>query len=114
MQIIKGWLADDGTTRERVYNVAWSGLRTIDPVSGELPSLPSTVNEKKASYENSTGEATLAGLWSDPDFDATQSAFYYLRVLQIMTPRWTSYDAVRYGVQAPADVPGEIWYTPER
>ena len=123
IQIIKGWLADDGTTRERVYNVAWSGLRTIDPVSGELPSLPSTVNEKKASYENSTGEATLAGLWSDPDFDATQSAFYYLRVLQIMTPRWTSYDAVRYGVQAPADVPGEIqeraytspiWYTPER
>lgn len=122
IQIIKGWLASDGSTQERVYDVAWSGKRVIDPVSGQLPILPSTVNVKEAQYDNTVGEVSLSRLWTDPDFDAAEPAFYYLRVLQIMTPRWTSYDAARYGIAAPVDVPGEIqeraytspiWYRPE-
>jgi len=123
VQIIKGWLAEDGSTHEQIYDVAWSGERIIDKDSGQLPTLPSTVNKKGDGFTNTTGDAVLTALWSDPNFDETQAAFYYVRVLQIKTPRWTSYDAARYGVDTPADVPAEIqeraytspiWYAPDR
>ncbi len=121
VQIIKGWLTEDGTAREQVYDVAWSDNRQKD-VAEALPELPSTVNLRTASYDDSTGSVALAALWSDPDFDRRLSAFYYLRVLQIKTPRWTTYDAIRYGADLPPDLPGEIqeraytspiWYTPQ-
>jgi len=121
IQIIKGWLAKDGSVREKVYDVAWSDNREKDPSSGQLQPLPSTVNLKAASYDNGVGEIAFATLWTDPDFDSSRSAFYYVRVLQIKTPRWTTYDAVRYAAELPTDLPAEIqeraytspiWYTP--
>lgn len=121
IQIIKGWLAKDGSVHEKVYDVAWSDNREKDPTSGQLQPLPSTVNVKTASYKNSVGNTAFTTLWSDPDFDASLSAFYYVRVLQIKTPRWTTYDAVRYGAELPTDLPAEIqeraytspiWYSP--
>jgi hypothetical protein len=122
IQIIKGWLAKDGSVKEMIYDVTGSGNRERDVASGRLPPLPSTVNLRNASYDNSQGGSTLAARWTDPRFNPSQSAFYYARVLQIKTPRWTSYDAVRYGTELPPDVPAEIqeraytspiWYAPD-
>ena len=120
VQVVKGWVESDGTLRERVYDVAWSGDRQLD-AKGELPPVGNTVDVANASWLNTTGEAQLAGLWRDPDFDPRQPAFYYLRVLEIPTPRWTAYDAKRFGVTMPDEVPlitqeraytSPIWYQP--
>lgn len=119
IQIIKGWLTSEGETRETVYDAVWSNNREI--INGTLTALPSTVNLKTGRYANTVGSVSLATLWQDPDFDAAQQAFYYLRVLQIETPRWTTYDAARYGVEPPVDIAATlseraytspIWYTP--
>jgi hypothetical protein len=119
-QIVKGWLAKDGTLHERVYDVAWSGDRRPD-ASGKVPSVGSTVDVADATWTNTVGAPELIGVWTDPDFDATAPAFYYGRVLEIPTPRWTAYDAKRFGTQP---LPGTsmtlqeraytspIWYTP--
>ncbi|MGC6472319.1 MAG: DUF3604 domain-containing protein [Parvibaculales bacterium] len=121
VQIVKGWLGDDGTTAEKVYDVVWGDDRKPD-ANGDLPALPSTVDLKTAKYTNTTGSEFLAAVWTDPDFDADQRAFYYVRVLEIETPRWTTYDAARYGHDLAEDVPATvqeraysspIWYTPE-
>ena len=122
VQVVKGWLGEDGVPMERIYDVAWSGERTIDPATGLVPALPSTVDIAKATYDRESGAATLATSWQDPDFDKSREAFYYLRVLQVPTPRWTTYDAARYGAELPNDVPAElqeraytspIWYSPQ-
>lgn len=122
VQVIKGWRDAKGELQEKVYDVAWSGdrARTDD---GKLPPVGSTVDVKAASYLNSIGSPTLATTWTDPDFDRNEAAFYYVRVIQIPTPRWTTYDAKFYGAeeiqQTPAAVIQEraysspIWYTPE-
>ncbi len=121
VQVVKGWLGEDGEPKEKIYDVAWSGDRSIDPATGLVPPLPSTVDIAQATYDSKSGAASLATGWQDPDFDAKQEAFYYLRVLQVATPRWTTYDAARYGAALPEDVPAElqeraytspIWYTP--
>ena len=120
VQIIKGWLDADGNTHEQVFNVAWSDDRKMD-TAGKLPSVGNTVNVSEAEYSNSIGEPLLFGYWKDPDFDASQSAFYYVRVLEIPTPRWTVFDAKFFGVDLPEGVPtsiqeraytSPIWYTP--
>lgn len=121
IQIVKGWLEDDGTTHEKVYDVVWAGDREQDE-KGKLPAVGNTVDAATASWTNTIGQAELAVVWTDPDFDAAQKAFYYARVLEIPTPRWSTYDAFRYGIDLPKDAPvstqeraytSPIWYTPK-
>ena len=95
IQIVKGWLDQAGNTHESVIDVVWAGGRELD-AKGKLKSIGNTVDVKTASYANSIGAAALQKEWRDPDFDAGQSTFYYVRVLEIPTPRWTNYDAVRF------------------
>ena len=120
IQIVKGWMDADGNTREQVYDVVWSGDRKPG-ADGKLPPVGNTVNVAKATWDNSIGAPELISVWTDPDFDAKQSAFYYARVIEIPTPRWTAYEAQRFGVKMAADVPmttqeraytSPIWYTP--
>ena len=122
MQIVKGWTKPDGSTAEQVHDVALSGGRAATAAGAHPRAVGSTVDLNAATYTNSIGAAELAAAWTDPDFDPAQDAFYYARVLEIPTPRWSTYDAVRFGVERPADVPAEtqerayssaIWYTPE-
>jgi hypothetical protein len=121
-QVIKGWLDKAGKLHEKVYDVAWSGARKPDG-SGKLPAVGSTVDVANATYTNTIGAPELIAVWRDPDFDAGQAAFYYGRVLEIPTPRWTAYDAKRFGNKAPEGAAmtvveraytSPIWYTPKR
>ena len=121
VQVIKGWLDEAGELHEKIYDVAWAGDRTPDPATGLVAMLPSTVDADKATYDADSGATSLSAVWRDPNFNAADDAFYYVRVLQVSTPRWTTYDAVRYAAQRPTDVPAElqeraytspIWYTP--
>ena len=93
VQIVKGWLGPDGTAQEKVYDVAWSGDRQLG-ADGKLPAIGSTVDLETAGYTNTIGGPELSTAWTDPDFDASQRAFYYVRVLQIPTPRNSLYDSV--------------------
>jgi hypothetical protein len=121
-QVIKGWRDQQGDLHEKVYNVALSDGREPD-ADDEVEAVGSTVDVENASYTNSIGDPELAVVWSDPDFDPDELAFYYLRVLQIPTPRWTAYDAKHYGLKdVPNNIPmviqeraysSPIWYTPE-
>ncbi|MCZ7565786.1 MAG: DUF3604 domain-containing protein [Burkholderiales bacterium] len=122
-QIVKGWLDKDGRLHEKVYDVAWSGARKPDPKTGKVPAVGSTVDVAEATWTNTIGAPELIAVWKDPEFDASQPAFYYGRVIEIPTPRWTAYDAKRFGVKP---LPGTamtiteraytspIWYTPKR
>ena len=120
VQVVKGWLDASGKTQEKVYDVAWSGDRKPGP-DGKLPAVGNTVNIEDASYTNAIGAPFLSAFWKDPAFKASERAFYYVRVLEIPTPRWTTYDAKFFGVKLPTDVPASIqeraysspiWYTP--
>jgi hypothetical protein len=121
IQIVKGWLDKEGETQEKVYNVAWSGDRKLD-AKGKLPAVGNTVDVEHAIWFNTIGAAELGTVWTDPDFDADQKAFYYARVLEIPTPRWSTYDAFRFGIELPDGTPtstqeraytSPIWYTPK-
>jgi hypothetical protein len=121
IQIIKGWLDADGKTRERIYDVAVSDGRKIGSDGRARTPVGTTVNVAKASFTNTIGAPVLMGHWRDPDFDPAQRAFYYVRVLEIPTPRWTTYDAARFGVKLPTKVPATVqdraytsavWYSP--
>jgi hypothetical protein len=121
LQVVKGWLAADGSTREHIYNVAWSGARRLDD-DGGLPAVGSTVDLATASYGNTIGSPQLVTVWTDPDFNPAEPAFYYVRVLEIPTPRHQVYDALALGIDP--DTTGyattiqerawstPIWYTP--
>lgn len=120
IQIIKGWVDAEGNEQSKIYDVALSDDRAPGP-DGAIPPVGNTVNEEDATYTNTIGDAALNVTWTDPDFDAAQHAVYYARVLQIPTPRWSTYDAVRSGLERPADLPvsiqerawtSPIWYTP--
>ncbi len=120
IQIVKGW-TKNGQNFEKIYDVAWSGNRKPDPKTGKVPAVGNTVDIKNASYTNTIGAVELKTVWRDPEFDASQDAFYYARVLQIPTPRWSTYDAKKLGVTPPTSVPATlqerawsspIWYTP--
>ncbi len=120
VQVVKGWVDSKGKSHEQVTNVAWSDDRQLD-ANGKLPALPSTVDLASATYENLYGEAELSALWQDPNFDASQRAFYYVRVLEIHTPRHSTMDAVALQ-QAPVEgyatevqeraYSSPVWYTP--
>jgi len=123
IQIIKGWLDAKGEVHEKVYDVAWgdAGKRKPDAKTGKLPPVGSTVDVANATWTNTIGDPELITVWKDPEFDPKQRAFYYARVLEIPTPRWTAYDAKRFGTKP---LPGTtmtlqeraytspIWYTP--
>lgn len=120
MQVIKGWVDTEGATHEHVYDVAWSDERQPDS-KGRVEPVADNVDISGATYRNSVGDPELATWWRDPDFDPRQPAFYYLRVLEIPTPRWTSYDAAYFGTQLAEDTPriiqdraysSPIWYRP--
>ena len=120
VQIIKGWLDKSGALHEQVYDVVWSGKRKAT-AKGKLPAVGNTVDLKTATWANSIGAGELITVWKDPKFDPTQRAVYYARVIEIPTPRWTAYDAVRFGVKMGPEVPmitqeraytSPIWYTP--
>jgi hypothetical protein len=122
VQIIKGWLDKDGKTHERIYDVAVSDGREIGADGRCREQIGTTVDVDDASYTNSIGDALLMAHWKDPEFDPTQHAFYYVRVIEIPTPRWTAYDAKRYGITMPEEVTmteqdraytSPIWYTPK-
>ena len=120
VQIIKGWRDAQGELHERIYNVALSDGRRAS-ADGTIPPVGNTVNVEEATYINSIGDAELAVTWRDPDFDPKHLAFYYVRLIEIPTPRWTAYDAKYFGTELPADTPmitreraytSPIWYTP--
>ncbi len=121
IQVVKGWLNDEGLPEEHVYNVAMSDGRTAD-ADGKVAPVGNTVDISTGNYSNSIGDPELAVVWSDPDFDAEKRAFYYVRVLQIPTPRHTLYDAIALGIPVeetghPATIQeraysSPIWYTP--
>ncbi len=121
IQIVKGWLDAKGELHEQVYDVVWSGDRKPG-ADGKLPAVGNTVDVKNATWTNSIGSPELIGVWRDPDFDPKERAFYYARVIEIPTPRWTAYEALRFGIEMPKEVPmttteraytSPIWYTPK-
>ena len=121
IQIIKGWIDKGGKRQERIYDVAVSDGRTIDADGRCRTPVGDTVDVENATYLNNIGDAELRAVWTDPDFDPKLPAFYYARVLEIPTPRWPAYDAVRFGLKLPAEVvmkgqerayTSPIWYTP--
>lgn len=120
IQVIKGW-TKGGQTFDRIYDVALSDGRKVDPATGKAPPVGNTVDIKTATYTNSIGAPELSVVWTDPDFDPAVRAFYYIRVLEIPTPRWSTYDAAKLGIKPRKDVEATIqerawtspiWYTP--
>jgi hypothetical protein len=120
IQVIKGW-TQNGQSFEKIYDVVWSGDRKADKWSGIIPAIKSTVDLEKGTYTNDVGSTELKTVWTDPEFDASQHAFYYARVLEIPTPRWSLIQAVKAGIPPPDVVPltgqerawsSPIWYTP--
>ena len=107
VQIVKGWLDDQGVSREKVFDIAWAGDRERD-ADGRLPDLGNTVNLVNASYTNTIGEAQFSALWQDPVFSPGQSAFYYVRILQIPTPRHSLYDVVALNADVDTRRPDSI------
>jgi hypothetical protein len=122
VQMIKGWRDRAGELHEKVYDIAWSEPETRKPdAQGKIPPVGNSVNVAEATWVNTIGDVQLATVWQDPDFDRAEQAFYYVRVLEIPTPRWTAYDAKRFGVTMDKEVPmttqeraytSPIWYLP--
>ncbi len=122
VQVVKGWLDGSGKTHEKVYDVVWADADKRRPgADGKLPPVGNTVDVANATWTNTIGDPELITVWKDPDFDPARRAFYYARVIEIPTPRWTAYDAKRFGVQMPDEAEmttteraytSPIWYTP--
>ena len=121
VQIIKAFVNNWNRPDEKIYDVAWSDGRVPDPKTGKLPAVGNTVDVATAMYTNDIGDSQLSAVWTDPDFDPAQRAAYYVRVLEIPTPRWSTYDAVRHSLPLPEKLPATIqerawsspiWYTP--
>jgi Protein of unknown function (DUF3604) len=120
IQIVKGW-TKHGQSFEKIYDVVWAGDRKPDLTTGEVPPIQSTVDLEKATYSDTVGATELKTVWTDPDFDPSLHAFYYARVLEIPTPRWSTIQARQLGIEPPGVVPATqqerawsspIWYTP--
>ena len=115
------WDEVHGKAHEKVHDVAWAGRREIDPRTGKLPPIGSTINFSEGTYDNSIGENYLSGLWVDPEFDPKLASFYYCRVIEIPRPRWTLKDAAFFNIELDQGVTkvvqdraytSPIWYTP--
>lgn len=120
VQVVKGWLDAEGQEREKIYDVAYEEGRA-QTAAGKIAAVGNTVDVEKASYTNTIGSVELVAHWQDPDFDPSSNAFYYVRVLEIPTPRWSAYDAARFNIEVSDDVPmitqervysSPIWYVP--
>ena len=124
VQVVKGWVDASGQMQEKVFDVVWGDAdKRQRGANGKVPAVGDTVNITKASYSNSIGDPELQTVWIDPEFNSNQKAFYYLRVLEIPTPRWVLFDAIRYGAKL---LPGTelksqeraysspIWYNPAK
>jgi hypothetical protein len=121
IQIVKGWLDKSGKGQEKVYDVVWGDADRRKVKGGKLQPVGDTVDVANATWADTIGDPELSAAWTDPDFDPSLRAFYYARVIEIPTPRWTAYDAMRFGIQMTPDVPmkqqerawaSPIWYTP--
>ena len=121
VQIVKGWLDGEGELRETIYNVALSDGRKENKRTGKVPAVGSTVDVENASYTNAIGDPYLSAVWEDPEFDPKERAFYYVRVIEIPTPRWNAYDRKYFELDADDEIPtinqdraytSPIWYTP--
>ena len=123
VQIIKGWVDVYGKTREKIYNVSWSnaGKRKVNS-QGKLTRVENTVDLSTGKWDNSVGAPELSTFWKDPSFKADQNAFYYVRVMEITTPTWPVYDALKFGIKLPDEVAkiqqeraysSPIWYSPK-
>ena len=121
IQIIKGWLDEKGVAQEKIFDIALSDNREVNTLSKKAPAVGNTVNVSEATYSNIIGAAQLVSYWQDPEFTAKSSAFYYIRVLEIPTPRWTAYDAKIFKRDLPDEIPmwqqeraysSPIWYRP--
>ncbi len=121
VQVVKGWVDKAGNAHEKVFDVVWSSPETRKISGGKLAAVGDTVDVNTATYQNSIGAPTLATVWSDPDFDPGQRAFYYVRVLEIPTPTWVDFDKVRFKLTLPPEIPlkgqeraytSAIWYSP--
>jgi len=123
IQIVKGWLDKNGKGQEKVYDVVWGDTDRRKITGGKLTPVGDTVDVKTATWTNTIGDPELSAVWTDPAFDPSVRAFYYARVVEIPTPRWTAYDAVRFGITMAPEVPmkhqerawaSPIWYTPAK
>lgn len=124
IQIIKGWVDAKGNKQEKVYDIVWGDADKRKPdAKGKLPAVGNTVNLETATVDNSIGDPELSTVWTDPDFNSALPAFYYVRVLEIPTPRWTAFDVVKYGIKMSNNVTmtlqeraytSPIWYTPKK
>jgi hypothetical protein len=122
IQIVKGWIDKAGKAQEKIVNVAWSDTQRRKPgKDSKLPAVGDTVDVARATWTNTIGAGELVGVWKDPAFDPALRAYYYARVIEIPTPRWTAYDALRFNIKMPPEVPmkhqerawtSPIWYTP--
>jgi hypothetical protein len=122
IQVVKGWVDKGGKAQEKVYDVVWGDADARKPgKDGKLPAVGNTVDVQNAQWSNTIGDPELIAVWTDPDFDPSLKAFYYARVIEIPTPRWTAYDAKRFNVAVSKEVPmtlqeraytSPIWYTP--
>ena len=121
VQVIKGWVDKAGVAHEKVFDVVWSDMDRRRAAGGKVPAVGDTVDVMKATYANSIGAPALATVWTDPEFDPSLRAFYYVRVIEIPTPSWVAYDRLRFNLTLPADIPlkhqeraytSPIWYTP--
>jgi hypothetical protein len=121
--VVKGWYGADGKVNEKVFDVVWSDPAKRQPLSGRLPPVGNTVDLAKASYANSIGAPSLATVWRDPEFDPRARAFYYVRVLEIPTPRWIVFDRVRFDSKITPEMQpvvqeraysSPIWYEPAK
>ncbi|MEM8661195.1 MAG: DUF3604 domain-containing protein, partial [Pseudomonadota bacterium] len=122
VQIIKGWTDGSGAAQEKIYNIAWSGQRELD-ASGELAPVGNSADTDTGNTANTIGASELATVWTDPDFDSAQNAFYYVRVLEIPTVRHSQLDAIALGIGTPYEGPATIqeraysspiWYSPSQ
>ncbi|MDX1333463.1 MAG: DUF3604 domain-containing protein, partial [Robiginitalea sp.] len=123
IQIVKGWVDNSGNRQEKIYDVVWGDADKRKPGrNGKLPAVGNTVNVKEATWTNTIGDPELIGVWKDPDFDPGLPAVYYARVIEIPTPRWTAYDAKKYGITMPKEAEmttqeraytSPIWYSPK-
>ena len=123
VQVVKGWVDKAGKSHEKVFNVVWSDPAKRKLAGGKLPAVGDTIDLATATYKNTIGAANLATVWTDPEFDPAVRSFYYLRVLEIPTPRWTAYDAARFKLKLPPEVQvkqqeraytSAIWYNPAK
>jgi len=114
IQIVKGFINNWGRADEVIYDVALSDGRSADPETGRVPPVGNTVDVRNATYTNDIGDTELRAVWTDPNFDPEQRAVYYVRVLEIPTPRWSTYDSARNNLPLSEHVPSPIWYTPGR